>query len=69
MVISGCVPIAVRSPEDGKLFRLECDPSLRAVKKRAADYYWLCGDCASTMTLHLGDHGDVVAVVLLCSAA
>ncbi len=53
-----------RSLENGKLFSLEPDPALRTTKSKPVEYYWLCKDCASTMTLRVGDHEDVVAVVL-----
>ncbi len=53
-----------RSLDDGKLFRLELDPTLRATKSKPLEYYWLCKDCASIMTLRVGDHEDVVAVML-----
>ena len=53
-----------RSLQQGKLFRLETDPTLRTNKPKRIEYYWLCNHCASTMTLRLGDHEDVVAVGL-----
>ncbi len=53
-----------RSLEDGRLFRLGPDPIVRTAKSTPVEYYWLCKDCSSTMTLRLGEHEDVLAVVL-----
>lgn len=48
--------------EEGRLFRLEPDPTLRSSQPKWIEYYWLCSQCASTMTLRLGDYGGVTAV-------
>jgi hypothetical protein len=55
--------VIFRSLQDGKLFRLESDPVLRADNSRV-EYFWLCGHCSSTMTLRLGGDGTVVTVPL-----
>lgn len=50
--------------QEGKLFRLEIDP---AINHRAGpdEYFWLCDDCSSKMTLCLGEgEAEVVAVPL-----
>ena len=48
--------------EQGRLFSLEPDPTLRSSQPKWIKYYWLCRQCASTMTLRLGDYEDVIAV-------
>ena len=53
-----------RSLEDGRLFRLESDPAVPTNAPKPVEYYWLCKGCASTLTLRLGDHGNVTAVAL-----
>ena len=53
-----------RSLNEGRLFRLETDPTLRTSQPKRIEYYWLCEHCASVMTLRLGDHDDVVAGTL-----
>src|SRR5271157_2265423 len=50
--------------EDGKLFRLESDPTLRSSKSNRVEYFWLCHRCSSTMTLRLREDGTVVTVLL-----
>jgi hypothetical protein len=49
---------------DGKLFRLETDPTLRIRESRRWEYFWLCSRCSSTMTLRLEDDETVAAVLL-----
>ena len=50
--------------EEGRLFRLEPDPAHRTSQQKWVEYYWLCSQCVSTMTLRLGDYEDVIAVEL-----
>lgn len=50
--------------QDGRLFRLESDPALPTCSAIREEYFWLCPDCSSTMTLHLEEDGTVVAVQL-----
>lgn len=49
---------------NGKLFILERDPLAGPSKSNRAEYFWLCHECSSTMTLHLTDRGQVVPAVL-----
>jgi len=49
---------------DGKLFRLESNPTLPQSKSDRVEYFWLCPACSSTMTLHLREDGTVVRVPL-----
>jgi hypothetical protein len=51
-----------RSLKEGRLFRLENNPTLRSCNVTTAEYFWLCS--CSTMTLHLSDDGSVIPVVL-----
>jgi hypothetical protein len=48
---------------DGKLFRLESDPSLRTSNKNRLEYFWLCDRCSPRMTLRIGDEGTVQPVM------
>jgi hypothetical protein len=48
---------------EGKLFRLERDPTLGS-KSNRAEYFWLCPGCSSTMTLRLSEDGTVVTVLI-----
>ncbi len=50
--------------KNGKLFLLERDPLAGPTKSNHAEYFWLCHECSSTMTLHLTDRGHVVPAVL-----
>jgi hypothetical protein len=50
--------------QDGRLFRLESDPALPICSSTREEYFWLCPDCSSSMTLHLEENGIVVAVQL-----
>jgi hypothetical protein len=50
--------------EEGRLFRLVNDPALRSSKVAAAEYFWLCPSCSSTMTLHISEGGSVIPVGL-----
>ena len=45
-----------RSLKEGRLFRLENNPTLRSCNVTTAEYFWLCS--CSTMTLHLSDDGS-----------
>lgn len=53
-----------RHLKEGRLFRLETDPTLRSSNVTPAEYFWLCGFCSSTMTLRLNEEGIVLAVEL-----
>jgi hypothetical protein len=57
-------PARFRRLNDGKLFRLETDPVLKPTTVKVKEYFWLCRDCSSTMTLHLGVDGAVSPVLL-----
>jgi hypothetical protein len=48
--------------EEGKLFRLENDPTLRSSKSNRVEYFWLCRRCSSTMTLRLIEDGTVATI-------
>ena|SRR5437016_5330724 len=50
---------------NGRLFLLESDPALTTGKSNRVEYFWLCRDCCSTMTLGLGQDDTVAAVPLL----
>lgn len=52
-----------RYMRDGGLFRLEADPRVRTSKARTLEYFWLCGRCASKMSLRIGDEGKVLPVM------
>jgi hypothetical protein len=49
---------------DGRLFRLESDPTLWSSKSNRVEYFWLCHRCSSEMTLRLIEDGTVVTVLL-----
>jgi hypothetical protein len=53
-----------RRLQEGKLFRLETDPILKPTTVKVKEYFWLCRDCSSTLTLHLGEDGKVTPVLL-----
>lgn len=53
-----------RRLREGKLFRLETDPILRPSGPKVKEYFWLCRDCSLTMTLHLGEDGNVTMRLL-----
>ena len=50
--------------KDGRLFRLESDPTLSSSKSNRVEYFWLCHRCSSKMTLRLIEDGTVVTVLL-----
>jgi len=50
--------------KDGRLFRLESDPTLWSSKSNRVEYFWLCHRCSSEMTLRLREDGTVVTVLL-----
>jgi hypothetical protein len=50
--------------KDGRLFRLESDPTLWSSKSNRVEYFWLCHRCSSEMTLRLKEDGTVVTVLL-----
>jgi hypothetical protein len=53
-----------RRLDEGKLFRLEAEQTLRSSKAKAAEYFWLCKDCSAAKTLHLAQDGRVMATAL-----
>jgi hypothetical protein len=53
-----------RHLEEGMLFRLETDPTLRSSNLKTPEYYWLCGSCSAAMTLHISEEGEVIPVAL-----
>ncbi len=57
-------PVRFRHLKEGKLFRLETDPLLKPTTVKVKEYFWLCRDCTSTMTLHLGEDGAVRPALL-----
>ena len=59
---SCCAPF--RYLTGGRLYLLESDRALATCKSDRLEYFWLCGHCSSTMTLHLGQGTAVVAVPL-----
>lgn len=48
--------------QEGLLFRLEADPALRLPNPKRPEYYWLCQNCASVLTLGLSTEGKVIPV-------
>jgi len=50
--------------KEGRLFRLENDPTLSSASVSTTEYFWLCRSCSSTVTLRLNDDGKVTPVVL-----
>jgi hypothetical protein len=53
-----------RYMEEGVLFRLETDPTIRLSNPKRPEYYWLCRSCSAAMTLHLSQEGKVIPVAL-----
>jgi hypothetical protein len=45
---------------EGRLFRLETDPTSSPSKTKATEYFWLCRDCSAEMTLCLAHDGSVL---------
>jgi len=50
--------------QEGLLFRLEADPALRLRNPKQPEYFWLCQNCASVLTLGLSTEGKVIPVPL-----
>ena len=48
---------------NGRLFRLESDPLVRASKPKA-EYFWLCDRCSAKMNLCITKEGTVSPVML-----
>ena len=48
--------------QEGLLFRLEADPALRLPNPKRPEYFWLCQNCASLLTLGLSTEGKVIPV-------
>lgn len=47
---------------EGRLFRLEADPTAEARHTRvikSVEYFWLCDQCSTSMALRLSDRGHV----------
>ena len=53
---------AFRHLEEGTLFRLEADPTLRLSNPMTPEYCWLCRSCSAAMTLHISKEGKVIPV-------
>jgi hypothetical protein len=49
---------------EGTLFGLEVHPDLAPFTSKATEYFWLCDDCSSELTLRLAQDGRVVATDL-----
>jgi hypothetical protein len=54
---------AFRSLGDGQLFQLEKDSSVRT-RPAQLEYFWLCEECANSMTLHISEDDSIEAVAL-----
>jgi hypothetical protein len=50
--------------QDGRLFLLEADRTLRSSEVKAPEYFWLCKACSARMTLCLAQDGGVTATGL-----
>jgi hypothetical protein len=50
--------------QDGRLFLLEADLTLRSSAVKAPEYFWLCKGCSAGMTLCLAQDGKVMATGL-----
>jgi hypothetical protein len=55
---------SLRYLRDGRLFRLESEPTLWSSKSNRVEYFWLCKRCSSEMTLRLIEDGTVITVLL-----
>jgi hypothetical protein len=53
-----------RSLTDGKLFRLDNDPSVKP-SRFVTEYFWLCPMCTATVTLCISTEGEVIPVPLV----
>jgi len=51
-----------RHLEEGVLFRLETDPTLRSSNPMTPEYYWLCDGCSAAMTLHISKEAKVIPI-------
>jgi hypothetical protein len=49
---------------DGRLFRLDTDPTVKSSRAKATEYFWLRKDCPVGMTLRLAQDGSVMATGL-----
>ena len=49
---------------DGELFRLEADPKRRSGRPGRLEYFWLCGECSSTMSLRISQDGHVLPMTV-----
>lgn len=47
----------------GTLYRLEADPKLCKVKPGGPEYFWLCDDCTSRMSLRINHQGKLTPVL------
>ena len=66
-MLSTCANPACRAPfqylREGRLYKFEVHSGTTAVTNRKpprkVEHFWLCGECATTMTLTLGEHHKV----------
>jgi len=50
--------------DDGRLFLVETEPTLDSCRVNAREYFWLCKECSTEMTLRLAPDGRVTATRL-----
>jgi hypothetical protein len=48
-----------RHLDEGRLFLLETDPIFGSSKAKTTEYFWLCKECSTGMTLCLTQEGGV----------
>jgi hypothetical protein len=53
-----------RHLDEGRLFRLETDPTAMLPSAGRVEYLWLCSRCSAAMTLLLSEDGRVIATGL-----
>jgi hypothetical protein len=49
----------------GRVFVLANDPAVGIETSKRPEYFWLCQQCSSKMTLRLGEEAPVVAMLLV----
>jgi hypothetical protein len=50
--------------DQGRLFRLDAEPTLRSSEVTRTEYFWLCESCSSGMILRLAADGEVTTTGL-----